>query len=115
MEQRPNLFVVDIDGCICEYDERVFRDGQPMKMLPGSLEKLKEWRARGDIILLTTGRDASREVTERQLEEAGVPYDGLVMGVGGGVRHLINDTKLDGTITAIAHPLARNEGLSSIL
>jgi hypothetical protein len=41
-------------------------------------------------------------------------YDQLIMGVGGGVRHLVNDKKPDGTPTAFAHNLTRNEGIGGL-
>lgn len=36
-------------------------------------------------------RESEREVTKKQLEKARLKYDKLIMGIGGGVRMLIND------------------------
>jgi hypothetical protein len=55
-----------------------------------------------------------RRVTEKQLEEVGIFYDQLVMGIGGGERYIINDIKPDGTITSNAISLNRNEGIKNI-
>ena len=48
------------------------------------------------MIILTTGRkEGMRRITEQQLESAGIVYDKLIMGIGGGARVLINDLKPD--------------------
>jgi len=76
------------------------------------MERLLEWERKGyNIILLTGRKESTREVTEQQLRAAGIFYDQLVMGVGGGERHLINDTKPDGGLSAYAHNVSRNIGI----
>jgi hypothetical protein len=55
-----------------------------------------------------------RESTERQLREAGIIYDRLIMGIGGGIRVLINDLKSDGEDTAIAINLKRDIGVKDV-
>ena len=53
--------------------------------------------------------------TERQLREAGIVYDRLLMGIGGGARVLINDLKPDRKgNTAIAINLNRNKGVQNV-
>ena len=64
--------------------------------------------------MISTGRQLSLLETQRQLKIAGVQYDQLIMGIGGGPRHVINDIKPEGTLTAFAHNLPRNAGISSI-
>lgn len=113
-EIRPRVYFVDIDGSLVVYDPAVFSGRAPMQMLPGSLEKLKEWHAKGHIIILTTGRPATRSQTVRQLEEAGVPYHMLITDLGGGVRVLINDRKPDGELTALSYSPGRNVGIAGI-
>ena len=115
----PDTFVIDIDGTLVQYDPEVYSGRADMRVLPGTLDKLAEWRSRGSVIVLITGRGgetslATREVTEAQLKKAGIPYDHLVMGVGGGRRILVNDNKPDGTETAIAYSLPRNLGVGNI-
>ena len=87
-----------------------------MKLLPGTLEKLQEWDMKGYYIILTTGRKESmRKVTEEQLAHAGIMYDQLIMGIGGGVRVLINDTKPYGDFdTAVSVNLDRDEGIKNL-
>jgi hypothetical protein len=59
-----------------------------------------------------------RSRTERQLEQCGIFYDQLVMGVGGGARVLVNDLKPDeedpNNPTAIAINIKRNTGLKDV-
>ncbi len=117
METRPRNLLVDIDGVLAEYNLEVIHGRQPMKLLPGTLEKLREWKAKGDHIALLTGRFANRATTEKQLHEAGITtdlYDELLTWATGGIRMLINDDKPDGTKTAIAHSIPRNSGIASI-
>jgi hypothetical protein len=68
------------------------------------------------MIILTTGRkEGMRETTERQLREAGIVYDKLIMGIGGGTRVLINDLKPDREgDTAIAINLKRDIGVKDV-
>jgi len=83
--------------------------------LPGTIEKLTEWEVNGFRIILTTGRkESSRSVTEKQLAQAGIFYDQLIMGIGGGARYLINDKKSDGTIASFSFCPDRNQGIKDI-
>ena len=96
---KPKTIICDIDGTLCEYPyiEEMGGydfDNKVMKPLPGTLKKLWEWDKAGNIIILITGRkEGMRKSTERQLREAGIIYDRLIMGIGGGTRVLINDLK----------------------
>jgi len=124
---KPKTIFCDIDGTLCEYPYsseighlgaqiNYDFDQKNMKPLPGTLKKLWEWDKAGHIIILTTGRkEGMRESTERQLREAGVIYDRLIMGIGGGARVLINDLKpnRDGD-TAIAINLKRDTGVKDV-
>ena len=56
-----------------------------------------------------------RSKTEKMLEELGIFYDQLIMGIGGGNRILINDRKPDSGIdTAYSINIHRNEGIAEI-
>ena len=55
-----------------------------------------------------------RRVTEKQLRDVGIFYDQLIMGVGGGARYLINDTKPNGSQAAFAINVERNVGIEGI-
>jgi hypothetical protein len=87
-----------------------------LELLEGTIEKILEWDKLGYKIILTTGRKESlRRVTELQLEEVGIIYDQLIMGIGGGKRYIINDRKPNGTEDyAIAINLTRNKGIKNL-
>jgi len=109
--ERPKTIISDLDGCIFKHTGDVTNlNGE---VLPGVLDKFREWDLKGYNIILTTGRrESTRPDTERQLREAGIFYDHLVMGIGGGPRILINDMKPDSTKPmATAVNLKRNVGM----
>ena len=86
-----------------------------MNKLEGTIEKLLEWNKKGYTIILTTGRrESNREVTIKQLQEAGIFYDQLIMNIGGGARYLINDKKPEGDITSFCFCPDRNQGIKDI-
>ena len=117
MDSRPKTIICDIDGTLCEHLVPTLNTNAAieLKLLLGTVEKFSEWDAKGyNIILLTGRRESMRINTERQLAEAGIFYDQLIMGVGGGVRVLINDNKPNGNIAAMCINLVRNEGISNI-
>ena len=118
---KPKTIFCDIDGTLSEYPYSSEMgsyefDKYNMKPLPGTIAKLWEWDKAGHMIILTTGRkEGMRRITENQLETAGIIYDRLIMGIGGGVRVLINDLKphRDGD-TAIAINLKRDIGVKDV-
>lgn len=120
MDNRPLTIFCDIDGTLVRHDPpHILQSSKHvLRPLKGTLEKLAEWDKKGYTIILVTGRkEGLRKATERQLEEAGIIYDRLIMGIGGGKRVLINDLKVgDGIIkeTAKAINLERNEGIKDI-
>jgi hydroxymethylpyrimidine pyrophosphatase-like HAD family hydrolase len=118
-ENRPKTIFCDIDGTLVKHmaPSEATSPYNKMEVIPGTIEKLLEWEKKGYHIVLTTGRrNTARKQTEQQLSEAGIIYDQLVMGFGGGVRYLINDMKEDGrTGTAFAVNLRRNtEGIKDL-
>ena len=117
MDSRPKTIICDIDGTLCEHLIPTLNTTatKSLKILPGTIEKFSEWDAKGyNIILITGRRESMRKSTEQQLASAGIFYDQLVMGVGGGVRVLINDNKPDGKQAAICINLERNIGINNI-
>jgi intein/homing endonuclease len=115
--QRPKTIFLDIDGTLIEHSENISKQltSEP-KIIQGTLEKLLEWDRKGYNIILTTGRRESvRKLTEDQLSKLGIYYDQLIMGIGGGVRVLVNDRKKDSEDdTAVAINLKRNSGIQSV-
>ena len=109
--------ICDIDGTIFEYVkgghyDLVYREP---KLLPGVRKKFQEWEVKGCRIVLITGRRESvREVTERALRKAGIPFDMLIMGFADTGRVLINDINSKGKVKAHAVNLKRDEGFESV-
>jgi uncharacterized HAD superfamily protein len=121
MNNKPKTIFCDIDGTLCEYPYTNTKNGDydfdsVMTPLPGTLKKLWEWDKLGHMIILTTGRkEGLRKSTEKQLRKAGILYDKLLMGIGGGARVLINDLKPDRDgDTAIAINLKRDKGVEDV-
>jgi hypothetical protein len=86
-----------------------------MQLLDGTIDRLLDWERKGYRIILLTGRKESlRSQTEKQLNEVGIFYDQLIMGVGGGVRYLINDCKSNGDTSSFAINVERNKGIKDI-
>lgn len=94
--QKPKTIFCDIDGTILVHlhkiSEVLMHDGE---LLTGVRAKFDEWDSKGHHIVLTTARkESARAHTVKQLTDAGIIYDQLIMGVTSGVRVLINDKKL---------------------
>tara|TARA_R110002020_G_scaffold45220_6_gene129510 strand:+ start:242 stop:613 length:372 start_codon:yes stop_codon:yes gene_type:complete len=115
LNNRPKTIICDIDGTLVKHVSplETTKPDFKMELLPGTLEKLAEWDVKGyNIILMSGRREGARKETERQLSEVGVIYDKLILGVGGGIRVLLNDKKPDGTTeTALSYNLIRNKGI----
>ncbi len=117
LENRPKTIFCDIDGTlIAHYGDGTKQHLRQPVILPGVSEKIKEWDRKGFYIILVTGRkESTRKHTEEQLAISGIVYDQLIMGIGGGVRVLINDRKPDfPDDTAVAINLDRNIGFSDV-
>lgn len=117
MESRPKTIFCDIDGTLVEHSapDVSSKPDYKLKVLKGTIDKLLEWDKKGYNIILTTGRKESlREITKKQLSEAGIFYDELIMGIGGGERILINDKKPNGESYARALNIERNLGIENL-
>lgn len=117
-DHRPYTIFCDIDGTLTKQAtaSEVANPEFVLELLPGVIQKLKEWDQKGYNIILTTGRKESmRFSTESQLKRAGIFYDKLIMGIGGGKRFLINNFKIDSDIPyAISINIPINTGLLDI-
>jgi hydroxymethylpyrimidine pyrophosphatase-like HAD family hydrolase len=114
---RPKTIFLDIDGTLIEHSEEITKQFiDTPRILEGTLETLTNWDRKGYNIILTTGRrEGVRDITIKQLAELGIFYDQLIMGLGGGIRVVVNDRKKNKTHdTAIAINLDRNEGIKSL-
>jgi hydroxymethylpyrimidine pyrophosphatase-like HAD family hydrolase len=117
MDTRLKTIICDIDGTLVKHRIPTFNTSEEvdLELLPGTIEKLSEWDAKGyNVILITGRRESMRAATEKQLSKLGIFYDKLIMGIGGGDRILINDNKPNGKETAFAINLERNKGINDI-
>ena len=116
ISSKPTIFC-DIDGTLVKHAPLTdsAKKTHKLEILPGTIEKITEWEKNGYRIILTTGRkECTRAATEQQLQEAGIFYDQLIMGVGRGPRVVVNDIKPDGMLTAYSINLVRNLGLKDL-
>ena len=107
----------DLDGTLWEQGDptEIAKPGYQPKIIHGTVDKVREWDSKGYKIILTTGRKESlRDVTVKQLSYAGIVYDQLVMGIGGGSRVLINDLRANGDVSAFVYQPKRNEGIAGL-
>jgi hypothetical protein len=85
---------LDIDGTLIKNSGAYFKPNWGMQpKLDRSVAHIKTLHERGrtQIILTTSRPESFREVTEKQLKEAGVPYDHIVFGMFHAQRVLVND------------------------
>ena len=112
---RPKTIFCDLDGTLVKHSNPIdIQDPYfELQVLPGVHEKLIEWYTKGYHVVITTGRkESARESTVKQMRRAGINYDQLIMGFGGGDRILINDRKKDSNRdTAYVINLTRDKGL----
>lgn len=112
-DSRPKTVFCDIDGTLIKHRKPTDVSRSKVVMLPETIKTLLELDKLGYNIILTTGRKESlRQITEKELTKAGIIYDKLVTGIGGGDRILINDKKPCGRKTAWSVVPDRDEGLS---
>ena len=91
-EQNYKTIFSDIDGTLIEQVRFEDLDPNVVNVLPGVREKMNEWYEAGHHIVLTTARPWSLElITKQQMENAGIRYHQIVMGIGREERILINN------------------------
>lgn len=114
-ENRRTIFC-DIDGTLFFHKDTLHEMiSTPPCVLRGVHQRFAEWRSKDYYIVLTTARpEGCRAVTEDQLKSVGIFWDQLVMGLPVGPRAVINDTKPNGMMTAIAINVKRNGGLLEV-
>jgi hydroxymethylpyrimidine pyrophosphatase-like HAD family hydrolase len=118
INNKPKTIFCDLDGTLVKHSNPVEVQNPNLKLevLPGTYERLREWDSKGYYIIITTGRKRSaRESTKKQLSRAGILYDELIMGFGGGDRIIINDRKPNSDKdTVFAINIDRNKGIQDV-
>jgi hypothetical protein len=116
-EQGYKTIFSDIDGTLIEQVSFEELDPNVVNVLPGVKEKMLEWYDAGHYIVLTTARpEHLREITEIQMNKAGIRFDQLVMGIGREERILINNnsSKDPQRNRAFGVPVARDGGFVNL-
>jgi len=104
----------DLDGTLIKHIPVPAEDGNDIKLLPNSAEKLKEWHEKGYYVVLTSSRSYNKVFgVLNKLEEKGIKFDQIICDLPLGPRYLINDTK-NKEIRAIAYPLKRDKGVGDV-
>ena len=113
--KEPLTIFFDLDGTLTLHDaSKSLGSGEYGKLeelTPSTVVELNKLHSDGNTIVLTTARhESSRKLLESQLVTIGIMYDHLIMGLSGGPRVLINDSKpsLPGFSTAWSINTARN-------
>lgn len=120
MESRGKSLFIDIDGTLFKHQkngtEACFHPELAKDNLLSFVRHyFNEWHSKGYRLILTTGRTESmRAITEAQLRFAGLFWDYLLMGIGGGERILINDMSPENEPKAISINLIRDSGFENI-
>tara|TARA_R110001592_G_scaffold62492_3_gene191259 strand:- start:9532 stop:9906 length:375 start_codon:yes stop_codon:yes gene_type:complete len=115
---RPKTIFCDLDGTLVKHTNPIDIQNSDLvlEVLPGVHDRLVEWDTKGYHLVITTGRkESAREATIKQMQRAGINYDQLIMGFGGGDRILINDRKINSDRdTASVINLDRDIGLKGV-
>lgn len=111
---RTGTVFCDLDGTLVRHVAVPSQHGDDLELLDGSLEKLKEFRDRGYLVVLTTGRSQSNVIgVLEKLRALGLEFDQIICDLPVGPRHLINDSKGD-EVRAVAHALVRDAGIGAV-
>ena len=116
-EQGFKTIFSDIDGTLIEQVRFEDLDPNVVNVLPGVAEKMNEWYDAGHHIVLTTARPWDLElVTKQQMENAGIRYHQIVMGIGREERILINNnsSKEPQRDRAFGVPVLRDGGFENL-
>ena len=88
----------DLDNTLVYTNGSDYENSTP---IPEAIEKVREYKRRGDHIIIMTARGAGskkdwREFTANQLEEFGIPCDQLIVGLKpGGVDVFVDDKAIN--------------------
>jgi tRNA A-37 threonylcarbamoyl transferase component Bud32 len=113
---KVNTYFTDIDGVLIKHDsgfhsqEEGYCDNQIT--ISSNIEQLILQYNEGDRIVLTTSRpESQRNILLKLFSDIGFEFDDLIMGLGDGIRFLINDRKTTDSYidTAVAINVSRDK------
>ena len=114
--KEPASIFIDLDGTLIRHDgSRSLGSGEYgilKELTPSPIMQLNKLYLDGNKIVITTARhESNRNSLESSLSAIGIMYDQLIMGLSGGPRVLVNDSKpsLPGFMTAWSINTARDE------
>jgi len=116
-EKNVKTIFCDIDGTLLRQVDFNELNENNFEVLPGAIEKFREWIEAGHHIVITTARPESlRGLTIRQLGNAGFQCHQMVMGIGREERILINNNSKGepDNHRALAVPVARDGGFANL-
>lgn len=105
-------WIFDLDGTILVHGGVYVGNKWIDELLPDTLKVWKMIPPDDNIIIITARPEKLRKMTEDFLAENNLRYDHIIFDVGAGPRILFNDTKPNGTITAIGVPVVRDIGVT---
>ena len=88
----------DLDNTLVYTNGSDYENSTP---IPEAIEKVRKYKRRGDHIIIMTARGSGskkdwREYTAKQLEEFGIPFDQLIVGLKpGGVDYFVDDKAIN--------------------
>ena len=88
----------DLDNTLVNTNGSDYENSTPISE---AIEKVREYKRRGDHIIIMTARGSGskkdqRKLTEKQLEEFGIPFDQLIVGLKpGGVDYFVDDKAIN--------------------
>jgi len=115
--EKPKTIFCDIDGTIIKHVHSFsnINNVEP-NLLDGVIKKFNEWDSKGYKIVLTTARkESARQMTEKHLNNLGICWDYLLMGITSGQRVLINDKLFsDDPDRAVSINVITDQGFESV-
>jgi hypothetical protein len=114
-QAKQNTYFIDFDGTLVYTTDPSSYDPSVVKVIPNSIEKLKELQKQNAIIIITTARKNEQKLKEL-LVHLQIPYDKLLTNLSSGQRILINDKKpyFPLLCTASAYQPDRDSGIGCI-
>lgn len=107
----PRTWLIDLDGTVVKHNAYLDSGDE---LLTGVREFWSRISHEDRVVLITARSSRYQDATQKFLQAENLRYDLLIMDMPSGERILVNDCKPDGTITAYAFNVERDQGLGQI-